>query len=418
MPLSPTPHPLATAYGALLSLFGSDTAMWLWQGTGLLALVALGVLVATLGARWFGLGAGLLAAAIVLTREPVLSFGLRAYLDLPYVCLLLGALLVLRRPPVALSLITLAGLLRPEAWLFAAAYGAWLWRRGELRPGLIALAAAAPVLWALHDLALTGDPLWSLTGTQENAGTLQRVTGLDDLPATLPRRLGEILREPVLVAAAGGIVLTWLWCRRARGCSRSPRAPVALGRLRRPGRRGPAAADALPPAAGGDPGDLRGAGALGWARLARTTRAAGRGWRSARSSASCCWRSPPRRPAGSTALSGALDRQAEILERPARGRDRPGARRCRPITLANRRGDPPGARCGRASAPSDVVSAQDAPVRGTYVAPASPRVARDFVLDRRDRDQRIAAPPAAAPSRRVGAWTVSELCGWGPGTPP
>ncbi len=42
------------------------------------------------------------------------------------------------------------------------------------------------------------------------------MTGLDDVPLTVPRRLGEILREPVLLGAAIGEPLSlWLLRRRA-----------------------------------------------------------------------------------------------------------------------------------------------------------------------------------------------------------
>jgi hypothetical protein len=212
VPLAPTPHPLQNLVSFVLALPGdADLGMAAWNVLALAALVALGLLTFALARRWFGVWAGLLAAVIVLTREPVLSFGLRAYVDLPYLCLLLGALLAeVRRPragtPV-LVLLALAGLLRPEAWLFAGAYAAWLWHGGALRARHVALVLAAPLLWALHDLALTGDPLWSLTGTRDNAQELGRRTGLDDVPLTAPRRLGEILREPVLLGALGGTVL-------------------------------------------------------------------------------------------------------------------------------------------------------------------------------------------------------------------
>ena len=33
------------------------------------------------------------------------------------------------------------------------------------------------------------------------------------MPGTVPRRIGEILREPVLFGAAGGLVFAWLWLR-------------------------------------------------------------------------------------------------------------------------------------------------------------------------------------------------------------
>ncbi|MGK2938596.1 MAG: hypothetical protein ACSLFR_12455 [Solirubrobacteraceae bacterium] len=218
--LAPTPHPLQElASMPLVLLFGSapefgSAAAWVVSGGAYLLLGALGVLVFALGRAWFGWAAGALAALIIVTREPVLSYGLRAYVDLPYLCLLLGALLVETKRPRAgwpvLALLALAGLLRPEAWLFSGAYVVWLaWGpdglRGRALVQLCAIAASAPLLWALHDLLLTGNPLWSLTGTRDNAAELGRKTGLLNVPTTLPRRLGEILREPVLLAAAGGL---------------------------------------------------------------------------------------------------------------------------------------------------------------------------------------------------------------------
>jgi hypothetical protein len=204
--LAPTPHPLANLAGMVLQPGGAELLAFVWLGL-------CGWLIFRLGQEWFGVAAGVVAALLFLTREPVLSFGLRAYVDLPYLALVLGALLVGVRNPRAgwpvLALLTLAGLLRPEAWLFAFAYLAWLrdWR-------LLPLAAAAPLLWMLHDGLITGDPLWSLTGTQENADELGRKTGIDDLPLYGPRRLGEIAREPVLVGAAAGAYLAYrrsLW---------------------------------------------------------------------------------------------------------------------------------------------------------------------------------------------------------------
>src|SRR5262249_34722389 len=83
--------------------------------------------------------------------------------------------------------------------------------------GLAALAAAAPLVWVLSDLAVTGDPLWSLTNTRHTAQTLERVTGIGNVPEYIPRRIGEILRGPVLAGAALGGTLSLLWLRaRAR----------------------------------------------------------------------------------------------------------------------------------------------------------------------------------------------------------
>lgn len=98
---------------------------------------------------------------------------------------------------------------RAEAVL---AYLAWL-ALSPPRPSwralacLGALALAAPLAWSLSDAVLTGDPLWSLTGTQEAASQLRRATGLDDAILLAPRRIGEIVREPVLLGAVAGAVL-------------------------------------------------------------------------------------------------------------------------------------------------------------------------------------------------------------------
>ena len=67
---------------------------------GFLALSACGWVVYRLGSRWFGRAAGALAALLLLTRVPVLSYGVRAYVDIPYLLLVLGALLV-ESPPSA-----------------------------------------------------------------------------------------------------------------------------------------------------------------------------------------------------------------------------------------------------------------------------------------------------------------------------
>src|SRR5262249_24775815 len=95
----------------------------------------------------------------------------------------------------------------PEAWLFSTAYLAYLWWAGRRDLHLLALAAAAPVIWLAADWIVTGDPLWSLTDTREGAQEPGRVTGLLHVATTAPARIGEILREPVLFGAlAGGIL--------------------------------------------------------------------------------------------------------------------------------------------------------------------------------------------------------------------
>jgi hypothetical protein len=249
VPIAPTPHPLVELLGLILSPLGPRAMEDITVALGFLALSGCGWAIYRLGAQWFGWAAGALAALIFLTRGRVLSYGVRAYVDLPYLALVLSALLVessRRRRQAApagapvLVLLALAGLLRPEAWVFSGLYWLYLvgltprWAYNSARaralqarvpPGggamerrelllLLALAAASPLIWVLSDLAITGDPLWSLTHTQHTAETLDRVTGIANVPEYIPRRVGEILRPPVLLGAALGGVLSLLWLRR------------------------------------------------------------------------------------------------------------------------------------------------------------------------------------------------------------
>ncbi len=223
--LAPTPHPLQTVVAAGLTPLTSATSAGVHGSAAtfvvvvgaFLSLAVLGWLVHRLGTEWFHPAVGVVAAVLLLTRQPVLDFGARAYVDMPYLCLVLGALLVETRRPrcgwPVLALLGLAGLIRPEAWLFSGAYLVWMWLGGSRDLRLVALAGVAPLGWMFFDWVVTGDALYSLTGTRDNAVVLSRVTGLQHVPTTMPRRLGEILREPVLLGAAGGGVLSLLWLR-------------------------------------------------------------------------------------------------------------------------------------------------------------------------------------------------------------
>src|SRR5918993_1091620 len=55
----------------------------------------------------------------------------------------------------------LAALLRPEVWSFLLAYGVVLWRRGEERPLLVAVAAVVPLAWFGPELWGSGELLRS-----------------------------------------------------------------------------------------------------------------------------------------------------------------------------------------------------------------------------------------------------------------
>jgi hypothetical protein len=379
-----------------------------------------------LGREWFNVAAGLLAALIVLTRVPVLDFGARAYVDIPFLVLLLGALLVETRRPRAgspvLALLALAGLLRPEAWLFSAAYLLWLlWPglRGNVRRSLrqraawrdaaplLLLAAIGPLLWAVHDLLLTGDPLHSLTGTRDNAELLGRVTGIEHVPATAPRRLGEILREPVLLAAAGGGLLSLSWRR-----DRRVRLAAAAGVL--------AFAAFCVLAGAGLPIITRyllltatllaifaAAGVFGWLELLPGRE---RTWwaRFAAVALVALLAFVPSQVERIARLGNALARQEAIQGRLG---EIVGTQRLqRPVAVANRRPIPLLALWLELD-PSVLVDAQAdglAP-RGSYLAPASAQAARDYILDRRDRDRQIPSPPRRYRLRsRNSAWLLYE----------
>ncbi|HEX4720122.1 MAG TPA: hypothetical protein VH300_16485 [Thermoleophilaceae bacterium] len=217
--VAPTPHPLAQLVGIVLSPLGAD-AEGAMLAIGLLALGMLVVGLFRLGQELFGVWAGLLAAAIIVTRVPILNYGIRGYVDLPTVAFVVWALVLEVRKPYrgtpVLILFGLAGLLRPEAWLYAAAYWFWLVttapdRGHRLRWTL--LAAAAPLIWLGSDLLITGNPLHSLTGTHDLAAQLNRKTGITAVPEVAPRRLGEILRLPELLAAVVGVAFTVKWAR-------------------------------------------------------------------------------------------------------------------------------------------------------------------------------------------------------------
>jgi hypothetical protein len=252
--LPPTPHPLADLLGLVTTPLG-DGAITVTMIVAYASLGLVGYFVYRLGTLWFDRWIGAVAAAIVLTRAPYLSNGLRAYIDLPYIALCLGALTIEAKRPRAgwpvLALLAAAGLLRPEAWLFSVAYLLWIsldpkkLKRPEMAekasleradtqsaglvrpalvrardafsapsPTLIVLALAAPILWILFDAITTGEPLYSLTGTQKTVETLQRQTGPVDLVLYGPRRLGEVLQWPGMVGALGGVVLGFLYLRR------------------------------------------------------------------------------------------------------------------------------------------------------------------------------------------------------------
>jgi hypothetical protein len=451
--IAPTPHPLVEILGVVLSPLGPAGIVHVTVALAFLALSACAWVVYALGSHWFGRAAGSLGALLLITRVPVISYGVRAYVDIPYLLLVLSALLVEARRHRAgwpvLALLALAGLLRPEAWAFSGLYWvylilwpgwrgriaahertpAWLARRiahergagasvstwtpaysRRQLAGLTLLAAAAPLVWILSDLAITGDALWSLTNTRHTARTLERITGIANVPEYIPRRIGEILRPPVLVGAALGGVLSLLWLR-----SRA-RLPAIVGFV--------AVVVFAALAAAGLPIDTRyafvvaailcvfcGAGVFGWTLLAREDPRR-RWWMAGGlivlvallAYAPSQYRSAHRQL---DALATQQHIEGDLL---ALVGDRAIGLTCGPVGVPNHAPIPLLALYLKTS-PANVISAQVNQISyGTYVDPASVQVERDYVLDPHDPHLAVTVPPGFTESATNRSWLIFRRC--------
>ena len=447
--LPPTPHPLAELFGLVTSPFG-DGAIDLTMVVAYLSLGLVGYLVYRLGSLWFDRPIGAVAALIVLTRAPFLSNGIRAYIDLPYIALCLAALVLETRRPRAgwpvLTLLALAGLLRPEAWLFSFAYLAYLaldfsptgrkdhppmptgrkdqpgatdrpvgHRRWTYRPvsvGLVALAAAGPLLWALFDWITAGSPTYSFTGTRETVETLERQTGPVDLVLYGPRRLGEVLQWPGMIGAAGGIVLGLAFLRR-RATIGVAAAVLALAAFAVLATAGLAIIPRYTMLAAAILAVFAALALLGWRLLAP-----GHPWRRAWQAFAALvalmfvvW--APNQYDLLHRVDVDLTNQSEIeddLDDLAGG----GAFEppCLPISVPNHRAVPRLA-FDLDVRPSRIVSSseQRQPRRGYFLEPASPFVVHNFILDPNDPARfEVEAPPGFREVARNESWVLYRRC--------
>src|SRR4051794_16333130 len=226
---APTQHPLFLALCAVAGLLGggADRAVVLVCA---LSLVVLAWGTYRVGEAVFGRWAGLLGALFVGSSFAFLLYAARAYVDVPFLAIVLWAASMEAREPrrgrSVMALLAVAGLLRPEAWVLAGAY--WLWCAWPLRArgprlDLLALAAVAPLVWAGVDLWVTGDPLFSLHATSDLADELDRNRGLRDVPGSFVSFVVDAARPPVALAALAGAVLAV----RLRA-SRALHVPLAL----------------------------------------------------------------------------------------------------------------------------------------------------------------------------------------------
>jgi hypothetical protein len=426
--LPPTPHPLADLLGLVTTPLG-DGAIPVTMVIAYASLGLIGFLVYRLGTLWFDRWIGAVAAAIVLTRAPFLSNGLRAYVDLPYIALCLGALTIEAKRPRAgwpvLALLIPAGLLRPEAWLFAGVY--WLWlaldidqrrlcrrrqRSGRELVWLAALAAAGPLLWALFDGITTGNLLYSFNGTKETVETLERQTGPVDLVLYGPRRLGEVLQWPGMVGALGGVALGLALMRRraalgvaAAALALAGFAVLACGGLAILPRYTMLAAAIL--------AIFVAVGLLGW-RLLEDDHPWRRRWQifaAVLVAMFVVWL-PNQWDLDSrvdTDLTNQARIEADLTDLVDAGAFEP---LCGKVAVPNHRAVPRLA-FGLDVEPTQIVSASEegVPARGYFVAPASEFVIENFILDPND-PTRISRrpPPGFEPVAENESWKVYRRC--------
>ncbi len=460
IPFAPTPHPLLQILGIALSPLSARATVDVMIALAFLALAACGWAVYRLGALWFNRPTGAVATVLLLTRVPILSYGVRAYVDVPYLLLVLGALIVETRRPRAgapvLALLALAGLMRPEAWVFSGLYWLYLalpgripatwkvkfsglptsgdaeWRdrprqpedadRHPRRPApeplparelarLALLVLAAPVVWVASDWLITGRPLWSLTNTRHTAHALDRKTGIADVPEWIPRRIGEILGPAALAGAAIGGVLALLWLRR-RALGAAIVGVVAVGVF------------ALLASAGLPintryaflPGAILcvfcAAALCGWLELDRSDPHR-RTWIAlgALVLAALLATAPSQYRTNHKELR-ALARQQQIQDDlVALVHDGSIAARCEPVGVPNHAPIPLLA-LWLGSSPANIVSAQARTIaHGTYVEPATAEVGRDYILDPSEHARIVHVPPAFAQTRHTPTWVVYRRCG-------
>jgi hypothetical protein len=232
---APTQHPLYLVICLLAGLFGEHGDRLLVLFT-CLCHVAFTYAVYRLGAAIWDRRAGVMAAILAGSSFALLLYAARAYVDEPFLALVLwaGALEAERTPPArgpeparpcaVWVLLILAGLLRPEAWLLGGGYWLWLsWRARRPLWSVLALPLLAPLVWCAVDAWVTGDPLFSLHSTSDLADELNRTRSFSEVPGDFVSFLVDTARLPVAVAALVGAV--WSWRRRD---ARAIHVPLAL----------------------------------------------------------------------------------------------------------------------------------------------------------------------------------------------
>ncbi len=226
----------------------------------------------------------------------------------------------------------------------------------------------------------------------------------------MPRRIGEILRPPVLVGAALGGVLSLLWLRRRAlaGATAGVLAVLVFVAF----------------AIAGLPINTRyafltaailcvfcGAGVFGWTRLAPGD-ARRRRWMAAGALVLVALLAfAPSQYKGAHREMNKLARQQSIQDDLlALVDDHAISLRCGPVGVPNHAPVPLLALYLKTS-PANVVSGQSGTVAdGIYVDPASMEVERDYVLDPHDPHRPVNVPPGFVEARANRSWLIFTHC--------
>src|SRR5205085_5243127 len=259
--------------------------------------------------------------------------------------------------------------------------------------------------------AITGDPLWSLKNTRHTASALGRVRGIANVPEYVPRRIGEILRPPVLAGAALGGLLSLLWLRRRAlvGAAAGVLAVLVFAAFATLGlpintRYAFLAAAIL--------AVFCGAGAFGWMLLEPGDRR--RSWWMAGGAIVVV-----ALIAYSPAQYRSAHRELDKLARQERIEDDLLALvanhvislRCGPVGVPNDAPIPLLALHLKTS-PVNIRNAQVGGIAtGGYVDPASREVEDEYVLDPRDPRVPVTVPPGFTESNANNSWLIFQRCG-------
>jgi hypothetical protein len=212
-------QPLPIISGGVFSLFGSAAPT-------ITIMACLAALVLLAAAAWrilalhgFGQPAPAVAGLLVLITPVLPVLALVGYNNLPFATLVMWGLVfeLEERPTGAWTMLILAGLTRPEAWLFLIAYGVLCWWRAghPYSPRrwlpIAALAGGPIVVWAGLEWVLFGDPLYSLHST---TGAAVQSTHTNSPQALWNTLRANVLTAPLIAAGLGALALAWLAPRR------------------------------------------------------------------------------------------------------------------------------------------------------------------------------------------------------------